>query len=722
MKRVPVTSPNWKDVSDITGTAVVKWDAAHLRGCDPYLVWADASTVMEKPQASEFPHIAVLVELLLATDYADFWLRMNAKVSDARQLRFFPNGFEPPLRAGTRFITGLVSRAGLKMLIEDVVAARIVRFTLQAARRDIAEAQLFNWPGNFLPLAKLDLPTAPEGLDKVPNGLTAHPVFLGLIDDGLPFLKLRDEIEHKVHFWHQGLLPPGDGSAHFPADNPYWQGAWSWFGLGFPASWRGFLYGGRLRSPPQEPKPTSDRTEYFATRYFAPAPSETHGAGVLGLLAPWSSSRTRPVQWPAHIAGLALVQLPSATVNDTSGGSLAMRVLDGLRFVLWQEGTHRAAGDPTPRPVVLNVSYGVHAGPHDGTSMFEAAAHEALELNPHLHLVLPAGNGHLARCHSSHRLKRAGSSGDRATFRCKVLPDNSRDSFIEIWLPERAEVILRVRPPGHVHDLVLRKDEAKVYLQPDLDDSKNPQVQFAAVYPSAVAQGLRGSMILLAIGPTRQVSLRRQAGLGFLGLNQQPRRRVQAPHGIWTVEAINLGRRAITINAWIERGDAAPDQAQGDRQAIFPDSCVESVRTKNADPESTLNGIASFTHQRLHVVGAMRNNNGILSDYSAAGPGRPKSLRSEGPDAVVAGDRSKNLPGLQTSGFVNGVISHISGTSAACAVYSRALAEGLAKCPPSLPMGACPSDAPPEVSCVAEQSPRAPEFRRGQSRRLDLPV
>jgi hypothetical protein len=371
-----------------------------------------------------------------------------------------------------------------------------------------------------------------------------------------------------------------------------------------------------------------------------------------------------------------------------------MRVLDGLRFILWQEEVSRPGGAAQPpRPVAANLSYGVHGGPHDGSSMFEAAALELLEQNPQLHLVLPVGNAHRARCHRRGELAPHDATGCRMA--CKVLPDSGRDTYLEIWVDAAADLRVEILPPGHIQALVVTKNQAKVYVAP-LGSDAQPTLQFGAIYPASVAQGANGTMVLIAICPTRALG-----DAGGLGLNQLPRRRIGAPHGVWQITVVNQGAAATRFDAWIERGDAAPDSARGSRQAYF----IELT------PSDTLNGIATFRHPRLHVVGAMRELDGRLADYSAAGPRRGDALRDQGPDVVVKADRSGHLAGLRTGGFVSG--SH--------AVYAHWLGTSLGSSPPSLPAGPLPPTATAEVSCSAELGPRATDAQRGQARRMVTP-
>lgn len=735
-----MAKPQWSALTELKTEALVPWCRENLFRCDPYLVWADATTKLEaKPALAAMPgpginpdlNIAVLIELVTACDLGELLQRLNQDADGPEQIRFQLNGVEPfPL---SRFVTALVDRRGLAALVTEVLNRRIRRFTLQDSRVDIAEAIQYA----HLHIAK---ETQMRGatvavdtvLEKVPPGnnpLTG--TYLGIIDNGLPVLRLRDAIqfvEQPAHFWDQGWQPPhlagtGTGIGAPESDDPYWDKCWEHQlstigGIPIPVPRRGFFYGRRLKRLETGAARENDREEYFLSNYFSPPPREAHGAGVMGLLAPWMSGAKGRVEWPEYVSGLAMVQLPTNTVVDASGGSLAMRVIDGLRYILWQEAEDGNDGTAT-RSIVANVSYGVHAGPHDGTSMFERAVAEMLDMHPRLHVVLPVGNSARIGCHAQRVLAAQGQAGDEATVLLEVLPDNSRDSFVEFWLSRRGRMELSIQPPGSDEVYTITEGEARICFDPAPTDPLEPRrIHFGAVYAAEVAQGTNGPMALLAIGCTRAMH-RPTSGDEARGLNQQRRREVLGKSGLWTLRVRNLQPAPVTVDAWVERDAAPPDVPREHRQAYFPDSCCEVVELKNATPQGTLSGIATFVHERLHVIGAMRAD-GMLSDYSAAGGARPPGLR-EGPDAVTVADWSNAVPGVRTTGFVKGAIARINGTSAACAVYARALAERLAGNSTNLPCTTAPETPPPEITCSPENQPEAPSILRGRDRRQLLP-
>src|SRR5262249_36947340 len=142
-----------------------------------------------------------------------------------------------------------------------------------------------------------------------------------------------------------------------------------------------------------------------------------------------------------------------AVTADTSGGNLSPYVSDGIRFII--NCARRIAMSRPVQGIVINFSYGVFAGPHDGTAALEQDIEdritEARGLGLELRVVLPAGNSFLARTHAHFTLR----PGDVASLPWRVVPDDQTPSYVEIWLPGAApataagsRLTLRVRSPG----------------------------------------------------------------------------------------------------------------------------------------------------------------------------------------------------------------------------------------------------------------------------------
>lgn len=430
-------------------------------------------------------------------------------------------------------------------------------------------------------------------------------------------------------------------------------------------------------------------------------------------------------QWP-----LILVQLPVRTVVDTSGGSLAVHVLDGIRYIL--ERARRIPpffGPDTVRPdvkfednpVVINISYGALGGGHDGTSILEEAIGELVTTAPNNQsawVVLAAGNANEGSTHTQVDM----APGDDRELIWRVGPDNPLESFLEIWLPDRdifgellypgvpQELTVKVRSPlGHELHYAGCGQVWQLHSENASDDALPVA---ALIYAQRVAQSKHGTMILLAVVPTRNSS---GATVPML-------------HGDWRLELHwpQTAGTTICVHAWTERNDLLFGVPRGQQSRVFADEPVGE--TSEFDPEarsawkqaqinpasvrgphgvyprfglSTFAGAKparpkfSLPQNRLGevvVVGSLRAGDGEVSRSSSGGPSRLikrkdeidvtasqwNKQRNDGqrirPDVMAPGDLSPAVPGIRTNRITSSGYSRISATSAAAALVTRAIA------------------------------------------------
>ncbi len=369
---------------------------------------------------------------------------------------------------------------------------------------------------------------------------------------------------------------------------------------------------------------------------------------------------------PASKRPIVAVQLPAETVADTSGATLGFQVFLGLLWALYRTETIEQSFGVGTLPLLANVSYGVIAGPHDGTGMLEAAVDQLLSVcdptQARFHVLLPSGNNHLSRCHA--RLTLLG--GVTRQLRWRVLPDDLSESLLVIRLPAGAQgvhIIVTTPegdtsppiPPGHWGELGL-PGSAQAFL----------------FYPSLPALGR--VMVTLMLAPTAAVA-------GGVAL---------ASAGPWRIGLQNQGSTTLDVRAWIQRDDAAPGFARRGRQSHFDDVAYarfdDGGRPIDSDThpltaasrvkrEGTHNAYA--TGRRTLVVGAFRRSDGAAAEYSAGGvlppPGR--GLPSiNGPEAMLPGDDSPSQRGVLGAGTRSGSCVAMSGTSVAAPLALRRLA------------------------------------------------
>ncbi|HRK24801.1 MAG TPA: hypothetical protein PLQ11_07595, partial [Beijerinckiaceae bacterium] len=159
----------------------------------------------------------------------------------------------------------------------------------------------------------------------------------------------------------------------------------------------------------------------------------THGAHVLGnVVDPAADAGHNPV---------IAVHLPSVAVEDRTGASLSGHAVDAMRFIIarTEDLSDPEDGRPMP-PLVINLSYGFHAGPHDGNAPIEKAMTELHALWSGVYpaapfvIVVPAGNAYQSSTHACWTASML-ASGD-ASVTWEIMPDDASCNILQIWLPE----------------------------------------------------------------------------------------------------------------------------------------------------------------------------------------------------------------------------------------------------------------------------------------------
>ena len=128
----------------------------------------------------------------------------------------------------------------------------------------------------------------------------------------------------------------------------------------------------------------------------------------------------------AGACDIIFVQLPQGTLEDTSGGGMQAYLIDALLYAF-----DRVEQDAE---VVINCSFGTHAGPHDGSRLMDEALKNVLSqsgLKSPPTIVFPVGNSFNAACHAVGKV----SNDTPWTVKVEVPPDKSTDTFIEWWIP-----------------------------------------------------------------------------------------------------------------------------------------------------------------------------------------------------------------------------------------------------------------------------------------------
>ena len=231
--------------------------------------------------------------------------------------------------------------------------------------------------------ASLPPAAAPTGKGIQPPAAGGRRAVIGVIDQGIAFAheRLRNKSGSRVaYLWQQEFLVPfsptalGNEIACAQIENA----------LDTATGDEESVYRslGGLRFDPDGYKPL--------------AHARTHGTSVLDIAAgapPGEDVTTMPV---------IAVDLPERAIGDPAGSTLTPHALWGLVYLLERATAMVRPGETLP--VIANISYGPHEGPHDGTTLFEQYADLLIEQTSKtqtpLRIVLAAGNFRQSRVHA----------------------------------------------------------------------------------------------------------------------------------------------------------------------------------------------------------------------------------------------------------------------------------------------------------------------------------
>lgn len=402
--------------------------------------------------------------------------------------------------------------------------------------------------------------------------------------------------------------------------------------------------------------------------HFSPvAHRRSHGTHVMALAAGYeidAAPATRPI---------ICASLPPRTTLDTSGQNLYPSLALALKRLRKEALRFQLPANPKRKdrhpPVVYNFSYGTLDGPHDGTGRVPRLIQQYVgHAEPQVgRMVLPAGNGNLSRTHAIAGFDRQ----DRVTLDLRVVPDDRTSSYVEMWMPSGGKdaphyVDVRVTPPNGVQSPPVRANSHDSVSLRDPDGHEIGRLSCGR----ETGPDTRG-VVVLSVNPTE--SLDRRADL--------------APAGLWRID---IDKNSIAagefVEVWVRRDDSLPGYPPYGRQSYFDNPGYVRFDALGAplavDPPhtdcpvrraGTLNGIA--TGESPLVIGGFTHRNGLMSDYSSAGPVPSR----HGPDVAARSDDSPVLAGVLSAGSRSGTLVRLAGTSVAAPRAARYAADGMAR-------------------------------------------
>ncbi|MCZ0961379.1 hypothetical protein [Paracoccus benzoatiresistens] len=493
---------------------------------------------------------------------------------------------------------------------------------------------------------------------------------IGIIDDGIPFI-------------HQRFTLPGNLSrvaAVWMQDARFRQGA----GVDLPsgAEWRGAELSALLAGAATGKTGGEDAIYRLTGAVDLARPGTPSGAFEAGhgsAIAPLAAGFD-PADPQARNHPVIAVCLPPRIIADSMGVLAPVPILTGMLFIInrarrlcrFIEGKHGLSHGDVRLPVVINLSLGLTAGPHDGSTLLERFMDAVSEtrtpdLGP-VHFVLPMGNHRQDRLRA--KLRRGQSIGWR------LPPDDATINAVEIWgppqdHPPRGDLQVTLTPPGHAASTT----DFKVPWQFSVLSDRNGKPLARAYYMPQLLPGGRW-----------------RDGIAVIALPTCPERLGEpfAPPGEWRVgiagsDSDDGSQQVYDVTA--QRDEVIRGFRRGARQSWFHDPAYRShdesgfpILTdaqNGGDPlvirRDTVN---SYATGRLTLrAGAVYRQTGQGTDYAAL------LANGEGGDCLAPVDRSVNSSSMIVRGRNSGSFTLASGTSLAAPQLARWLAGRLSEDP-----------------------------------------
>jgi len=677
---------------------------------DPYIDWAFGTEqrLLLSMDDSRFPLLLSLREGLDASDFAaGSFFEGGPPAGWAVHVSIPEVNTTSPL-IGLSYFTALVTphffdyfdAKGPGGPLSDALMSAIARMAVSRPMRTLA-----------LPPSSSEHPVN-SGVEVPPAAAPPPRVIIGIIDDGLAIANARfrtaDDHSRVEAFWMQ------DGAFNAAAARYGFGRVLHKHGpSGIDAALAASRHGENIDE--DEVYARLGLTEFEARREPVPRTvglQASHGTHIMDLAC---GSRWHPDHETGTSADhpFVCVQLPAASEEGTSGASLDSHVVDGIRFILEQSDVVARRHGLEAIPVVINISFGTLAGRHDGTSDLELAIDELIRsrsAGAPLQIVIPAGNGRLARCHAeiSFESRGAGTASTR-TLSWRVLPDDRTTSHLEIWLPPgvagQDRVSVEVTPPNGETSPMCFEDTSTIRVFGASATAAQCYIRYCHV-PAPTGRG----MFLVTLQPTA------------LDDDADPTS-ITAAAGIWSIRLRNhaLAPDAV-VHAWIQRDDTRYGHPVFGRQSHFepthdlPPETIEELldppESEGANLAGTLNGIA--TGQETIVIGGFRVADFGVATYSGAGP----VISRQGPVALAPSDRSWTRRGLLAAGTRSGTRIALSGTSVAAPLVTRMLADRIARGESADKTAVADAAADQETEGAAARPSRPDPIRGGAGRIL----
>lgn len=396
-----------------------------------------------------------------------------------------------------------------------------------------------------------------------------------------------------------------------------------------------------------------------------------HGAHVLDLCC---GTDVKGPGSEAHVleTDILAVQLPGEAIGQTDGRRLEGYAMQGLRWIV-ERAIDIFIESGSPRPLIVNMSLGVTAGPKRGGSFVEAwIAHEIARYKDvtkaEARVVIAYGNAYRSRQIAYSSIPK----GSHATVQWRIQPDDRTASHLEVRSSDRVAVTLNT-PGGQSTTFPCPLDRRRVltddgHIVALVQNRADPAMQADPCGPTDPHVEMTDTGMLVSVAPTSS-------------LDAAP----TAPAGLWSITLTNDSDAEVEVSLQIQRDDNLPGVGVGGRQSYLDDeaSWVWDPETR----DFTAPGDTPITRQATHAADATSPDPQILTVGAARAGRRYRPTRSTasgteagflsrstGPTVAAVAEDGPSRPGLRGTGVLSGSVVRFGGTSAAAPLVARALA------------------------------------------------
>lgn len=427
------------------------------------------------------------------------------------------------------------------------------------------------------------------------------------------------------------------------------------------------------------------------------AQTVAHGSHVLDLATGYD-----PTQTPAALLEqrpIIAVNLPNRFAIGASGSFLEQYVILAVARIvdvadaIWARGFDD--DDPARSkgyPIVINLSYGLNAGPKDGTTLFESYLRALIAQRDEqgkapLRIVLPAGNDNLERGNAIWKVV------DRKTFKWRIMPEDQTSNYLEVWTDYLSGTehpppeISVVAPNGETIAFTRGTDNHFV----DIGDYARIYCQYVFSAPISGAKSGFRLRYVICTAPT---------------LSDKPGA-PEAPSGIWRVKVAfdkNYPQNARDVFVHVQSDQSVrTGGATGllsyldhrkyrvfDERGFYQDTYEFSRAGKSPQQanlernndfgpvqrKGTLNALASS--EAAIVVAGHRLSDQRPAPYSSTGRWGRLAADRPAPTLSYPSDEGPAHPGILAAGSRSGSVVAMQGTSFATAQATRDIADALA--------------------------------------------